>query len=916
MSDASEFVADLVAECIARREGEGDGAVEAVCDAHPEHADAVRRRLRRLADMGLLSEPEEATPTHTLPERIGDYRLLRRLGEGGMGVVYLAEQQRLGRRVALKLVRPEQLWFPGARERFVREGELVAALTHPGIVPLYEVGEHEGLPWLSMEFVEGASVEDIVRAFKDRDPADLSGADLERVVRERAAAVSGTTGGSTGRQESTQQAALFRGGWVRAAVTIAEAVAEALTYAHDQGVLHRDIKASNVIIGVDGRVRLLDFGLAVRDGASRLTVTGQLLGSLAYMPAERLRGEGAGRDPRSDVYSLGATLFELLTLRTPFVAESSESLRRMILETRAPSPRTWNRALDRDTEAVCAVALDPDPERRYASAEAMADDLRRLLDHVPVLARPPSLARRATTWARRRPAVAAAVLLAALLAVGVPTGYALVARAHADELRDGLTETTLQRDLAKANLALADEQRARAEANLDLAREAVDTLLVEISSDVLDRAPGMTELRRSLRESALGFYAAILEQRADSRELVLRRLDILRHMGTTLQQVGRLEESRAAFEEVAQDVQALLTDGPPGGGEWSPEERDQLSRFEFIGIFGSIDTNGFMHGDEGRRAVEHTKLVRASEVARARVADSRDPKALYDLANTLGVLAAWSDPVAEVDAALPLFREAFDLLERLAGPAGDGLDPDLALDRRMECVFSLSQHLYLRSQGRTVSAEEYEDVIRHGLALQRDLEERYEADALPLDLAKERAMLSSGMARTLNGLGRPREAEELYRAAIADLESVIAVEPDMHGLITMLALNVHDLAVSIETDGRRYSALALLDPMIPRMLDAHRRWPEVESVRTATALMVARLGLMQLHTDMVDEARSSLDHLLVIIEAGSEFRLAGGHPLVDGSLALWEAAERQAGNDELVERIAAARQRESRPSAP
>ncbi|GJM21996.1 MAG: hypothetical protein DHS20C15_19110 [Planctomycetota bacterium] len=936
MSDASEFVADLVAECITRREGEGDAAVDAVCDAHPQHADAIRKRLRRLADMGLLTEPEESAPSlHALPERIGDYKLLRRLGEGGMGVVHLAEQQRLGRRVALKLVRPEQLWFPGARERFAREAELVAALTHPGIVPLYEVGEENGLPWLSMEFVEGASLEDVIRAFKGRDPSTLSGADLERVVRERAGvtenadvqdatpsvtpdAAGAATASSASRSSVSRSAvgagaresALFGDTWVRAALRIAHTVAEALAYAHAQGVLHRDIKASNVILGVDGRVRLLDFGLAVRDGSTRLTVTGQLLGSLAYMPAERLRSENASRDPRSDVYSLGATLFELLTLRTPFVAESTESLRRQILETRAPSPRTWNRALDRDTEAVCAVALDPDPARRYASAEAFAADLQRLLKSEPVLARPPSLAHRATTWAKRRPAVAAALVLAGLLIVGVPTGYALVTANHADELRDEVTETAAQRDRAEANLTLANTERARAEGNLDLAREAVDTLLVEVSNEVLDRAPGMTELRRSLRENALEFYAAILEQRADSRELVLRRLDIVRNMATTLNLVGRLDESRQDFEELAATVRELLASGPPDGGEWSAAERDELARFEYMGAFGRVDPNKLMHGDEQERDAQLAWLLRALEIARTRVAHSADPLARFDLANTLLVLADWDNPLAEVDAAAPRFHQAFELLEDITDTASADLDPDLALARRMEAVFSFSRHLWQRSLAREVGEDAYVDVIRYGAAVQRDLQARYDSDSIPLDLRQERAFLLSGMARTLKALKQTRESEQLYDFAIADLEAVIAVEGDEHLLMTTLASQVHDLAVLIEADGRRYSALDLLRPMLPRMLDAHARWPEVEELRSATALIAARLGWMQIHTDLLDEARVSLTHLLVILEESSSFRLANGHPLIDHTLGLWETAERDAGDDEVVARIVAARAHE------
>jgi hypothetical protein len=216
-------IAALVAETLEAIDRQGLPALDAACRAHPEHAEELRRRLGSLAAVGLAGSDDGAG---AVPERLGEFRLLERLGGGGMGVVYLAEQETLGRTVALTLVRPERLYFEGARERFRREVEVIARLQHPGIVPIYAFGEHGGLPYFAMECVRGATLAQALERLAGRRPEDLTGADL------RAAVCACVPAGD--RQHGTSTAGdLFAGRWVEVCLRIARAVALALQHAQN-----------------------------------------------------------------------------------------------------------------------------------------------------------------------------------------------------------------------------------------------------------------------------------------------------------------------------------------------------------------------------------------------------------------------------------------------------------------------------------------------------------------------------------------------------------------------------------------------------------------------------------------------------------------------------------------------------------
>lgn len=495
----------LVLECLQRLEDEGPGALDALCGEHPDQADALRSRLRALGGAGLLEAPGDP------PERLGEFRLAHRLGGGSMGVVYAAVQESLGRQVALKLVRPDQLLFPESRARFQREVEVVASLGHPAIIPVYTVGEDQGVPFFAMELQQGATLSELLSELgaPPRTGAELAEA-LARLVERRDGERPAVTGD------------LFEGDGVDACLRVARAVADALDHAHRRGVLHRDVKPSNIMVTTDGRALLFDFGLAHSRDAVRVTTSGSRVGSLAYMAPETVAGEDV--DAATDVYGLGATLCEALTGEPPHAEVRGEALARAILIGDPVPLRSRRRGLSRDVETVCHKALERSPGRRYASAEDLSRDLGRLLARQPVEARRTGPLTRMTLWARRHPARAAALALA----IALPSSLAWQRGVAAERLR-------AQRDLA--------------EQNLDRAVDALQIFLVEVGRDTLQHVPHMEAARLALIERALLFLEEVMPQRPDDPELLLRWARVQRSRAEMLDQLGRTEQAEAALRE-------------------------------------------------------------------------------------------------------------------------------------------------------------------------------------------------------------------------------------------------------------------------------------------------------------------------------------------------------------------------------
>jgi WD40 repeat protein/serine/threonine protein kinase len=458
-------------------------SVEEFAQRYPEHADAIRDMLPALLLMEQAKtaddtpgQKRQATVSGAAAplQQLGDYQILREVGRGGMGVVYEAQQLSLGRHVAIKVLPAHALLDPRHLGRFQREARSAARLHHTNIVPVFGVGEHEGLHYYVMQFIPGLGLDTVLDELRrlrqprgtpaptrdevPRHPTnaarDISAVAVARGLLSGAFPQSKPAGALTAALgEPAAQADLAASASVRAAdksatirlpgqseistlsdsgqqywqsvARVGMQVADALAHAAGQGILHRDIKPSNLLLDDTGNVWVTDFGLAKAAGDNdNLTHTGDIVGTLRYMAPERFNGQG---DLRSDIYSLGLTMYELAGLRPAF-AESDRN--RLIKQVTMGEPEPLGRVrqgIPRDLETIIHRAIERDPARRYQKAEDLTDDLRRFLDDLPVKARRTSVLERLVRWARRNRGVAASLSVIAVLLIGVAIASSLAA---------------------------------------------------------------------------------------------------------------------------------------------------------------------------------------------------------------------------------------------------------------------------------------------------------------------------------------------------------------------------------------------------------------------------------------------------------------------------------------------------------
>ncbi len=620
MDETRDAIEQLAEEFLERyRRGEHPTIAE-YAEAYPAWAGRIRELFPtmlmlegvKLDSSGTSEYRESLTPwSEEGLERLGDFRILREIGRGGMGVVYEAIQESLDRHVALKVLPASYSSSPRVLRRFHREAQAAARLHHMNIVSVFGVGQHEGRHFYVMEYIEGCSLDRVLAELASTynhgersgrsDSAehrpgyqlteDLLGAEVARSLLSGklasgaaapgasgdrpprgSAAERGSNGAIPGRSSGSEDGtapdnatrarrvpSLGAAYW-RSVARIGAHAASALSYAHRQGTLHRDIKPGNLMLDERRNVWITDFGLAKFGDQEDITHPGDVVGTLRYMAPEQLEGR---TDARSDIYSLGLTLYELLTLRPAFDAASRHALIHQVSQYEPPRPRTMAPGIPRDLETVVLKAMAREPGHRYATAGELAEDLGRFLEDRPIRARRASKLEHAWRWSRRNPAVAtlsatALLLLLALITAG-SVGYVRRTQALA-------TESRLR--------AQAEDESRRAEANSQLAAEAFDEVFSKLSGASPSRMVGeanndlwysvpvaVSQRDAAVLTSLLEFYDRFAQQNRDSRRWEYETALAFRRVGDIHQLLGRTKAAGDAYRRAAERFTRLYETG-------------------------------------------------------------------------------------------------------------------------------------------------------------------------------------------------------------------------------------------------------------------------------------------------------------------------------------------------------------------
>ena len=949
-SDSDSQLMETLADDFAQRLRRGETPSIAEYEkAHPSCA----RQIRQLFPSILLIEQaakrrerERARPRsrHPWPERLGDFRLIREIGRGGMGVVFEAEQQSLGRQVALKVFSRDPLSDERHLKRFRREARTAARLHHTNIVPVLGVGHQRGYHYYVMQYVPGVGLDAIVNELwrirsadhespgepehKTASSAGQSAAALTRIARamitgrfaqprspasttslpttdELSAVEDGDLqtlpaaaafpacadgGNSVGEGESNEgddeapslrenERSRFDGHYWQSVARIGVEAADALHYAHGQGTLHRDIKPANLLLDAQGTTWVTDFGLAKSVEHETLSRTGDIVGTLRYMAPERFSGRA---DARSDIYSLGLTLYELLVLRPAFEKTDPNSLIQTVTHDRPTPPRQLCPAVPRDLETIVLKAMAKEPTRRYESAGALANDLQRFLEDRPIHARRVGAIERLWRWSRRNRALASlsgtVFVLLVLVAVVASAGYL-----HTKRASRRVSDANIQ---VKRALAAESRQRQKAEATSKLAQEALDDLFEQfvpnrisaragLSFDDADgnpvempSEPVLSKEVASLLERMLLYYERLAEQGDDDIQLRKKVADAKRRTGDLHARLGNYEPSQAAYLSAIELYQQLQ--------EQTPE--DATIRTELARIHNQL---GIVHWDASWPAKArqfHSKALMTLESV-----PTGPPTVQYELARTHYLLGR-----AGVDGGGPGPRPILGRKRPPGKPARPGPGahkpgrPTRLPDGHFQAAVRLLEELVSEhpnvSAYRHLLARCYRDLPRKSSEGQASAGNRGKALAILQQLADEFPSVPDYsydllMAYAAVDFQAASLTKSNYHAAEKDLrcaaliaESLVAGHPSVPEYESAQVLIQYTLAEILRRTQRRDAAATALREALQLQSSLADRYPQARSYQTHMAIIQESLAKLLGNQGQLQESRTLLQSSIDVLE--------------------------------------------------
>lgn len=769
-SPADRKLAELLDAYLTSLEHGAPLDIDALAAKHPDLADEIRAFAESVAllhdatqgqAIGDAENTSFPVPSGSSDRRrLGDYEIVRELGRGGMGIVYEAQQMSLGRRVALKVLPFAAMWDRKQLARFQNEARAAAQLHHPRIVPVYGVGQERGVHYFAMQLVQGQSL--------DRLLADLRAAETRRGAE--------TLGPGATTAPFVAQHALETSDWenlnhaadaltschgdnfheyCRNVAELAAQAADALQYAHDCGVIHRDVKPSNLLLDEHGHVWITDFGLARVQGDPGVTATGDVVGTLRYMSPEQASGRQALVDPRTDVYSLGATLYELLTLQPAFPGDDRQEVLQAVTQREPAGVRRIAPSVPADLETVVMHALAKQRDERYASVGEMADDLRRFLDRKPTRARRPALADRIGKLVRRhRLATTAGIAFLAVIATLSSIGAVL-----------------LSREQARTSAALQE-----AKTSLAQARQVVSRFGGQFAAE-LGRLPGSEPLRRRVLADALAWYEDFLARADDDPKLQREMASTLYQAGVIAGQLGDPNAARGYLTRAAQKF-----------GQLTPSDLDDReSRTQQAKCFNSL---GLMEAQWSDVTQATASYAQAASLLRP-IASSSDaaPDELRLLAQVLVNQGLLARQQAADELAKRRLNTAITIFERIAE-----LDPD-SLTAKHDLALALNNRSFVEQASDPAAAE---SSCSAAIELLRRVAKR--SDAASAELLEYRANL----ALCLNNLGSIIGGQRRHEQAIACLQEAADIQETLARQSPGVVQHRSDWAVTLNNLGQAH----------------------------------------------------------------------------------------------------------------